>query len=123
MPKLRRGRKFDWLYDTWDRLGEFASLARSLDDPDAEAIAEACARNKDHEERAALVCLLTAACIALGQYTAVGDSVGGYLFMPPLSHWAEWAGHEIVRQRFQLQPALELWSNGRLCAAEAILTV
>ena len=51
--------------------------------------------NRDHEERAALVCLLTAASVAAGRYTAVGDDEGGYFFLPPFALWGEWARHEM----------------------------
>jgi len=38
----------------------------------------------DHEHRAAVICAITALCIAADQYLAIGDSRNGYLIMPPL---------------------------------------
>ena len=45
---------------------------------------------KDHEERAALVCALTALCVAAGDYTAVGDE-DGWIVLPPRSLIRPWA--------------------------------
>jgi hypothetical protein len=39
----------------------------------------------DHEHRAAVVCALTAMCVARQQYVAVGDSRNGYIILPPQS--------------------------------------
>jgi hypothetical protein len=44
----------------------------------------------DHDERAALVCALTALCVAAGDYTAVGDGEG-WIMLPPRSLIAAWA--------------------------------
>lgn len=42
---------------------------------------------KDHDERAALVCALTALAIARGQAIGVGDPVDGDIFLPPSESW------------------------------------
>jgi predicted nuclease with RNAse H fold len=44
-----------------------------------------------HEHRAALVCVLTAACALSGQAVNIGDEVGGSICLPPLCLWADWA--------------------------------
>jgi predicted nuclease with RNAse H fold len=44
-----------------------------------------------HEHRAALVCVLTAACALSGQAAYVGDEVGGSICLPPSCLWADWA--------------------------------
>ena len=44
----------------------------------------------DHDDRAALVCALTALCVAAGNYAAVGD-VDGWIVLPPRSFVADWA--------------------------------
>lgn len=46
---------------------------------------------KAHDKRAALVCLLTAACALSGQAEYVGDEAGGFITLPPKSLWADWA--------------------------------
>ena len=44
-----------------------------------------------HDKRAALVCLLTAACALSGKAEYVGDAVGGHICLPPKALWAPWA--------------------------------
>ena len=44
----------------------------------------------NHDERAALVCALTALCVAVGDYTAVGDE-DGWIILPPASFVQGWA--------------------------------
>ncbi len=44
-----------------------------------------------HEHRAALVCLLTAACALSGTASYVGDAAGGFICLPPKELWAKWA--------------------------------
>ena len=84
-PRLRRGKKFDWLYDRWCERRLFRALA-----PDA-AFAAYCEATTDHEERAALVCALTALCLAAGRSAAVGDARGGWFFLPHLDFWEPWS--------------------------------
>ena len=76
-----------------------------------ECFASRCESNPDHEERAALVCLATAACVASGRYTAVGEPVGGYFFLPPWSTWADWARTELNVQR-HADTAVTVWIDG-----------
>ncbi len=38
---------------------------------------------QDHEERAALICAVTALCVACRKYVAVGDPENGYIVLPP----------------------------------------
>jgi hypothetical protein len=45
---------------------------------------------KDRELRAALITLLTAALAALGTATIVGESTGGWFWLPPWSLWQDW---------------------------------
>lgn len=111
IPKLRRGQKFDWLYGEWCRTGGFASLVRELAPLVPQAVALRCEGNTHHEERAALVCLLTAAAVAAGRYTAVGESTGGYFFLPPWALWADWAQTELNRQR-RADPSIAVWIAG-----------
>jgi predicted RNase H-like nuclease len=55
----------------------------------------------NHEHRAAVICAITALCVACRQYIAVGDSRNGYLIMPPLVEAGEagtqpWAFNAVV---------------------------
>jgi predicted RNase H-like nuclease len=110
MPKLRRGHKFDWLYDQWCRSGLFAKVAEFLGFDDG-VFAHTCQMNLHHEQRAALICLLTAASVARGRFVAVGEPEGGYIFLPPFTFWTAWAREEVERQR-QLIRGLQVCVDG-----------
>lgn len=112
MGQLKRGKKFDWLYDRCREAGVFRSLVDSVGA--GNLLAAKIEESKDHEERAALVCLLTAAAVAVGRYTAVGEEGGGYFFLPPLALWAEWARREIDLQR-ERDHMVKVWANGKCC--------
>jgi hypothetical protein len=111
MPNLRRGKKFDWLYDQCLEVQAFTNIIGAIESEEVWAILETIQANRDHEERAALICLLTAAAIATGQYTAVGDKDGGYFFLPPWNLWAEWAQKELIKQKERIG-SIEVWING-----------
>jgi hypothetical protein len=111
MPPLKRGQKFDWLYDEWRSTGLFHKLTAELADILPEDFPLHCDRNHDHEERAALICLATAASVVSGRYVAVGEPVGGYFFLPPWSLWADWARAEVDLQRKARAP-IAVWING-----------
>lgn len=88
MPALKRGQKFDWLYDQWVQQKLVARLPLPSD---AKHLPMWFARTSDHEERAALVCALTALLVAHGTFTAIGDESGGWFFLPPWNNWQCWA--------------------------------
>ena len=85
MPLLKRGGKFDWLYEAWVTTDRLRVLFSGLELAPYERLREALVANQHHDERAALVCLMTAACVYAGRYTAIGEAHGGYFFMPPLA--------------------------------------
>lgn len=114
MQRLKRGRKFDWLYEHWCATDLFTACGAAVGIAGA-AVAR-CHENGHHEERAALVCLLTAASVATGRYVAVGDPQGGYIFLPPWTLWASWARHELDRQR-RRYPQATVWIDGAPLAA------
>jgi hypothetical protein len=103
-PKLRRGRRFDWLYEQIATTGRLESvLSQNLNMPPK---FWACMRaDKDHERRAALICLLTAALAAQGTAAVIGDSKGGWFWLPPWSMWQPWAmqGLENVATKMALK--------------------
>lgn len=89
VPKLKRGRKFDWLYDQWIARDLFSRAVMRCGLPlDVTTMLHT---ERDHEKRAALICLLTAAFAATGQAVAIGDRDTGYFFMPDIEFWAPWA--------------------------------
>ncbi len=44
---------------------------------------------KHHEDRAAVICAVTALCVAARQYVAVGDHRNGYIVLPPRANAGE----------------------------------
>lgn len=91
--KIKRGGKFDWLYDRWIDRGLFRQVVTAAQLP--EEIAIRCEAEPDHDVRAALVCLLTAAFAANGTSVVVGQELDGYFFLPPAHLWAQWATQSI----------------------------
>jgi hypothetical protein len=93
--KIRRGGKFDWLYDQWVSLRLFEDVLFAAGMPSR--ISTAFYTETDHDRRAALICLLTAAFVATGRYVAVGDPEGGYFFLLPQAFWSDWAWRDLER--------------------------
>ena len=83
LPQLQRGKKFDRLYEVARDRSVFRGLCGLLSWNDGK-FWQALETNDQHDERAALICALTAVCSYRGRYVAVGDPVGGYFFLPPL---------------------------------------
>jgi hypothetical protein len=92
-PRLPRGRRFDWLYDRVTATGKLeAKLSPILGLPSfVWRKAESLTSKEHHEERAALICLLTAALAAQNRATVIGDETGGWFWLPPRALWEQWA--------------------------------
>jgi hypothetical protein len=58
----------------------------------------------DHELRAALVCLLTAAFAAQGTACIVGDAESGWFWLPTLSLWQGWAVAGLGKRGVECRP-------------------
>ncbi len=58
---------------------------------------------RDHDERAALVCAMTALCIVAGTYVAVGDGQGR-VYLPPRRFWNV-AVFDLMRRSSLAEPA------------------
>lgn len=95
MPQLRRGKKFEWLYGQWKALGLVRHL-HGLTAAEKTVLQNRLDEERHHERQAALVCVLTALLTARGQFTAVGDTEGGWFFLPPWQCWKEWARDAVV---------------------------
>jgi hypothetical protein len=81
-PRFKRGRRFDWLYDHIVTSGKLESLlSKNLDLPDI--VWNGLRSETNHELRAALICLLTAALAAKGTATMISESEGGWFWLPP----------------------------------------
>jgi hypothetical protein len=90
MPLLRRGEKFDWLYARVVSMGRLESVFAGRPEL-PEELRQFLREQIDHELRAALICLLTAAFAFFGTGAVVGDTSGGWFWLPPWSLWQEWA--------------------------------
>jgi hypothetical protein len=101
-PRFKRGRRFDWLYDRMVTSGRLESLlSKNLDLPDV--VWQSLRSETDHELRAALICLLTAALTAKGTAAVIGEAKGGWFWLPPWSLWEAWArnGLETASKRME----------------------
>ena len=112
MPRLRRGAKFDWLFEECRVTKRISDVVSIIGLPQIKEVLSRIETNTDHDQRAALICVLTAAGVAVGRYTAVGNQRGGYFFLPPWNAWALWAQEEIELQRHRMD-SLQLWIDGR----------
>jgi hypothetical protein len=89
-PKFKRGHRFDWLYDQMVATGRLESLlSEGLGLPDE--VWHRLRLEKNHELRAALICLLTAALANKGTAAIIGETEGGWFWLPPLALWESWA--------------------------------
>lgn len=93
---IARGTKSDLFYQCAVTGGGFERLFAHLDwnDPALRSQINALAQDATraaHEHRAAMVCLLTAACTLRPDATYVGNAVDGFICLPPLTLWADWA--------------------------------
>lgn len=87
IPKLRRGQKFDWLYEC--AVKKLRQLQDFIIVPDT--VYDRLENEADHELRAALICLLTAALAHTRSATVAGCAEGGWFWLPPLAMWEPWA--------------------------------
>lgn len=108
-----RGGKFDWLYDESVGQGVFHRLQSALAWPSDEFWRQSTS-NDDHDERAAIVCAMTAIAVLRGQYVAVGEPLGGYFFLPPWDLWQPWAKRTLDSNRrdLRLRTPVDVWMNG-----------
>ncbi|MBY3447984.1 DUF429 domain-containing protein [Rhizobium laguerreae] len=94
--RILRGKKFDWMYEQVVEVGGFRELLAVIgwDAPDLLQRMDA---ERDHEKRAAYICLLTAACAVSGRAEVVGDAASGWIWLPPAVLWAAWAVEAATR--------------------------
>ncbi len=85
----RRG-KSDRLYEACVATSTFECLVTELAWPVSPTVA-CLSAERDHDVRAAYICLLTAGFAYAGTATIVGDHLGGWFWLPPMKLWAEWA--------------------------------
>jgi predicted nuclease with RNAse H fold len=82
--------KSDWLYEQVAGAGLFRNLLSNIGQA-SPAIPRRFEQAQHHDERAALICLLTAMFAQSGNAIVVGDNKGGWFWLPPMTLWAPWA--------------------------------
>lgn len=92
--RVSRREKTEALLDRVRRGGALREMRGRLGWDD-ESFWNQLAENQQHDETAALVCALTAICVARGFYTAVGDDIGGFFFLPTWDLWQPWAREQL----------------------------
>ncbi|MFC1559062.1 DUF429 domain-containing protein [Gemmatimonadota bacterium] len=110
---LVRGEKSDWLYEMCVQIDQFHNLLDHLDLEDAR-FQNSINSTTDHDERAALVCCLTALCVTSGGYVAVGEPKNGYFFLPPWEMWESWAKSNLINNMTsgRLPAPISIWISG-----------
>jgi len=86
----RRGNRSDVYYKHLAGTGQLDALIDRFLPNRKLAVAFQAVTN--HDDRAALVCALTALCVVGGEFTAVGDKEG-WIILPPralIQDWADW---------------------------------
>lgn len=106
--KIPRGQKSDVFYRYAFERGKFDALLQILNWHDKTVIdglkQEATNSTREgHERRAALICLLTAACALSGKCELVGDKLGGMICLPPKAMWQPWATETLAMRQSALK--------------------
>ncbi len=91
--RVRRGNRSDRYYDHLAKSGDLDKLLHSLlhnrrPNTPFDAV-------KNHDDRAAVICALTALCVAAGEYTVVGDG-DGWIVLPPPVFIQKWAWDKLA---------------------------
>ncbi|MCA1407445.1 DUF429 domain-containing protein [Ensifer sp. IC3342] len=111
MSKAPKRKKFDWLYDHAIESRVFDRLVRAIG-WNNETLLQKVTTERDHEKRAAWICLLTAATAVAGKSEAVGDEAGGWIWLPPAELWAEWARQALARNRAAISASTATAKSG-----------
>jgi hypothetical protein len=94
-PAVRRGDRSDVYYERLAGAGRLANLMTQLL-PGRHG--EKCFEDvRNHDDRAGLICAMTALGIAAGRYVAVGDDAG-WIVLPPAELMARWAREALLQR-------------------------
>jgi hypothetical protein len=124
--QFKRGRRFEWLYTQMVTSGRLESfLSENLDLPDV--VWHRLRTETDHELRAALICLLTAALADKGTTSVIGEAEGGWFWLPPWLLWQPWAseGLESAAKKMasKVTTVLDPFVVGSLNLPDAVMNV
>jgi Protein of unknown function (DUF429) len=106
-----RSNRSDLFFDVLARAGSLGDLAEAL--IPGRRLVHSFESVTNHDERAAIVCALTALCVATGDYTAVGDD-DGWIVLPPHRFIRPWALQMLARNCgvSELHPSGPALANG-----------
>jgi hypothetical protein len=88
--------KSDWLYEQVVEAGLFRNLLSKFDLASLSVLRKF-EQARNHDERAALICLLTAMFAQSGDAVIVGDTAGGWFWLPPIAFWDSWASAALIK--------------------------
>jgi hypothetical protein len=108
--EARRHNRSDRFFLHWCERGIFDRLVGHL--LPGRQLACDPAKVTDHDERAALVCALTALCVAADDYTAVGDP-DGWIILPPHALLQPWAAEDLEANAAAEAAAASLFRSSR----------
>jgi hypothetical protein len=104
--------KSDRFYAHLAETGQLAALLAAL--LPSRPAADQFSSVTNHDDRAALVCALTALCVASSDYSAVGDETTGWIILPPLPFLAPWVAPALLANRKgSLSGQFVAWNKGR----------
>ncbi|MBI0539654.1 hypothetical protein D9599_29565 [Roseomonas sp. KE2513] len=63
----------------------------------------------NHDDRAALICAVTALCVAVGDFTAVDDA-DGWIVLPPRRFVQDWARADLKANAREEMPGCLCWT-------------
>lgn len=89
LPKSKSIDRSDQFFEQCIEGGQIDRLLKILL-PDRYLI-ESPARIRNHDDRAAFVCAVTALCVVAQNFAAVGDNEDGWIILPPKRQFSEWA--------------------------------
>jgi predicted RNase H-like nuclease len=87
--RANRAHRSDIFYNHLAQIGDLLKLLRYL--LPGRRLTTSLKKITHHDERAAVVCALTALCVVAGDYTVVGDEQDGWIVLPPRSFIQPWA--------------------------------
>jgi hypothetical protein len=96
---VERGAKSDRFYNHLAGSGRLNTLLNDL--LPGRVLATAFDSVLNHDDRAAIICGLTALCVAAGEYTTVGDE-DGWIILPPPSLVRRWVWEKLTETQNQM---------------------
>jgi hypothetical protein len=94
-PVVRRNNRSDVFFEQLTSEGRLSALLALL--LPCRRATQAFDAVRNHDDRAALICAMTALGVAAGQYVAVGDGLG-WIVLPPAASMAPWAREALQRK-------------------------